>query len=140
MKPVIYILLLSLATTGSSHAAETQPCVDYRPSADVEYQPGVDARGNEVAPADLASSGLTHEQVLNNASVDLELPLSGYVDISPYGADLSQAHVNAGSVWLHQGRAELNDQPLQPNPCASAPALKAPPSPQKPREKDELGS
>ena len=54
------VVLLSLLVL-AAHPAEAQvirssacqPLVEYRPDPGVTYQPGLDVRGNEVAPADL---------------------------------------------------------------------------------------
>lgn len=61
-RPPIPLILLLLATSHPGFAADSilqmsrEDCaqvVKHQPAADVAYQPGVDAHGNAVAPADL---------------------------------------------------------------------------------------
>lgn len=92
--------------------------VAHRPAPDVAYQPGQDARGRAVAPADLPSSGSirTPEKV----GIDLIIPLSTFLgdDTPPFTED---AEVNAGRVVVDTvtGEISYNGQSLG-DPAANA--------------------
>lgn len=137
MKRIVMTVSCTFILLSAAQAAEVRPCdtVAYRDTGSADYAPGVDAAGHALVPADLTGQNDQNAHILDNSSVDLELPLSGYTDISPYSADLSQAHVNAGSIWLKGKDPELNGQKLGEGGCPS----ESKPVPQ-PKEGGELGS
>ena len=79
--------------------------VAHQAAPDVAYQPGRDARGRAVAPADLPSSGSirTPEKV----GIDLIIPLTTFLgdDTPPFTED---AEVNAGRVVVDTVTGEIS--------------------------------
>lgn len=75
------------------------------PSAD--YQPGVDANGNAVAPADLPSSGLP-SPAIDNFPIEIDQRLAGKFNIPP---GLGGKAI-LGYVTLRGNQPYFNGQPL----------------------------
>lgn len=113
------MLWLAGALAAMSTAAAAQPLsitgVDCRalakhmPRPDVAYQPGVDARGRKVAPADLndAPQIRVPDVIAFDAAADLRR--FGVPPTSP----LFQPHVGVGRVEVHpDGRVLFNGVPL----------------------------
>lgn len=76
----------------------------HRPDADVAYQPGVDANGNAVAPADLpGSGGIT---LPDEITIDLRVPLAELLgaDTPPF---LNDAGIDAGHVTVNRKTGAL---------------------------------
>lgn len=76
----------------------------HRPDADVAYQPGVDANGNAVAPADLpGSGGIT---LPNEITIDLRVPLAELLgaDTPPF---LNDAGIDTGQVTVNRQTGAL---------------------------------
>ena len=81
--------------------------IAHRPDADVAYEPGVDARGRPVAPADLPG----HEPLdisADQVSIDLRIPLSEFFDIPASLQPLiGNAEIDPGRVTVRDGVAYL---------------------------------
>lgn len=84
--------------------------VSHVPDSDVAYKPGVDVRGNAVAPADL-NGGST---ILKSLPKEIEFPVT--IDFFEYSGIAAPAGVsgeqNVGKVTFRKGRVYFNDQPL----------------------------
>jgi hypothetical protein len=88
------------------------------PDADVDYQPGVDVSGKRVAPADL-NSGQQKQiedqfviRLTNDAARVWGLNLPRTFEGRGRGTPMVEAEGNVGFVTLKNGKAYLNDQPL----------------------------
>lgn len=99
------------AREGGGLAIAREDCawlVAHHPAPDVAYQPGVDVRGQEVAPADLNGSDIELPEVL---VIDLTVDLADRLGI-PADPDNFQAELEIGTVELRDGRVYLNDEPI----------------------------
>lgn len=91
------------------------------PAPDVAYQPGVDAQGRAVAPADLppadlAGSGGAADTAaalgLDRIQIDLTRDLAGRFGIPVDSLYRTEAYI--GLVTVENGRVTLNGNPLGP--------------------------
>lgn len=84
--------------------------VSHVPDDDVAYKPGVDVRGNAVAPADL-NGGST---ILKSLPKEIEFPVT--IDFFEYSGITAPTGVsgdqNIGKITFRNGRVYFNDQPL----------------------------
>lgn len=94
---------LSISQADCSHLT------GYIPAADVAYQPGVDVRGNRVAPADIGGGG--NWALPDEIVIDLEVDLAQRYGI-PHTPGLYSGTVPLGQVVVKGGRAYVNDQPV----------------------------
>ena len=90
--------------------AACKELVSHVPDDDVTYKPGVDVRGNKVAPADLNGGS----NILNALPKEIEFPVTidffKYAGIAvPNGVSGEQ---NIGTISYRNGRVYFNDQPL----------------------------
>ena len=92
----------------------------YQPAPDVAYQPGVDANGRPVTPADL--NGGTQIAVPETIRIPIEIDLFDRFGI-PANPDQYEADAEVGEVIYRNGRAYFNDQPLQDETAAELAAL-----------------
>ena len=81
------------------------PCAELVPGAD--YVPGVDAEGNAVAPADLASASKVK---IDMPSIEINARLARSFGSSATGAQLGRATI--GYVTVRDGHAYFNGEPL----------------------------
>lgn len=122
---VLLILISVLAAIGSRAYAQTgstgeirispadcQRLVQHRPAADVAYKPGIDGRGNPVAPADLPGQAriAAPNEITINLTIDL-LRQYGVPSTSPL-ASRGEASVGTVTYDIAAGRMTLNGQPL----------------------------
>ncbi|MCF8466974.1 MAG: hypothetical protein K9G33_06190 [Sneathiella sp.] len=93
--------------------------VKYVTDQDVTYKPGVDVRGNAVAPADLPGSQI---QVPDKVFINLSLPFKDL--LNNYNPKLKNAEVYVGTVEydLKLGRMLYNGQELS-DPAQNAIAV-----------------
>jgi len=86
--------------------------IAHRPSADVNYKPGVDVRGRQVARVDFPGSQVikSPDKITFNITYDVlgKFGLSG-VGSSFFGGD---AVVGAITYEIYKGRLEFNGRPL----------------------------
>ncbi|MEX1035288.1 MAG: hypothetical protein WDZ54_04990 [Sneathiella sp.] len=89
--------------------AACEQFVKYRQSPDVTYQPGVDAHGKPVAPADLEDE---RANIPDQIYVNLALPLKDL--LKDYNPKLADAEVNVGIVEfdIASGQLLYNGQAL----------------------------
>ena len=90
--------------------AACKELVRHVPDDDVAYTPGVDVRGNKVAPADLNGGS----NILKSLPKEIEFPVTidffKFAGISvPNGVSGEQ---NIGTISYRNGRVYFNDQPL----------------------------
>ncbi len=84
--------------------------ISHAPSADVTYKPGVDVRGNPVAPADLASG---YEWVTPDViEFDLAFNPLGNTGLDPDAFANTSASVGAVKYDILSGKLTLNGRPL----------------------------
>ena len=102
----------ALAQQATVSDRECRQLVEHSASANATYQPGVDARGRPVAPADLPSSG-GQIQPPQSINIDLKTALAGKYGI-PSNTPLLDPSVEIGRITVEDnGRRVLyNGQPL----------------------------
>ena len=121
---LIVLLALSAIIGVRAHAQTTstneikiapkdcQRLVQHRPGADVAYKPGVDVRGNAVAPADLPGQArlTAPNEITINLTVDLlrQYGVSSGSTLAPRG----EASVGTVTYDIAAGRMTYNGQPL----------------------------
>lgn len=89
--------------------ADCNKVVTYRQPPGVAYQPGVDATGRPVAPADLA--GGVQVQPRTEFTIDLTLDLQRRFGV-PINPNLYQTQANIGQITVRGNRAYFDGQPL----------------------------
>ncbi len=89
--------------------------VEHVPAADVAYQPGVDAYGRAVAPADL--SGGATIPVPETLHIPIEIDLLDRFGI-PAQAGLYESDIPIGEVVYRNGRVTFEGRPLQDDAAA----------------------
>lgn len=84
----------------------------YEPAPDVAYQPGVDAYGNSLAPADLDDSGRI--ALPEEFTIDLFVRLKDAIDIPPGSnlAPVEDSEIAVGTVSVRGNEVYFNDRPL----------------------------
>ena len=82
--------------------------VAHQPAPDVAYQPGIDVRGREVAPAEAGEAGGL--QLSDDLLIPLEIRLFDRLGVDQPAAE---ARVVIGTIELRAGRAYFNGQPLE---------------------------
>ncbi|SOD94143.1 hypothetical protein SAMN05421508_103375 [Caenispirillum bisanense] len=89
--------------------------IAYRQPPGVEYQPGVDARGRAVAPADVGGGYNIDlpEEISFYLSLDLAERLQERVPEAARGA--IKAETVLGAVTIYQGQAYWNGEPMEPS-------------------------
>ncbi len=86
--------------------------VPHEPAPDVEYQPGVDVRGEPVAPADL--HGGSRIELPETVTIPIEVDLADRFGLPDDDSFESDVHVGTVEVHLEDGYATFNGQPLVP--------------------------
>lgn len=113
--PVCRPLAVLLAVAAGSAVAQTvvvdtaacRRLVQYQPSADVAYRPGVDVQGRAVAGADLDPAPPV---LAGEFTFDLNVDLAGRV---PAGSGLFQPQLGVGRVSIRpDGQVAFNGRPL----------------------------
>lgn len=111
------VSLLSVAANTSALAedailrmsrADCLRLVAHQPAPDVAYQPGIDVRGREVAPAETGEDGGL--QLSDDLLIPLEIRLIDRLGVDQPAAE---ARVVIGTIELRAGRAYFNGQPLE---------------------------
>ncbi|TQV79114.1 hypothetical protein [Denitrobaculum tricleocarpae] len=86
----------------------------HQPDADVAFQPGVDARGRPVAPADLnggGQAGFSRLETPKRIVIPIEVDLFERFGV-PANADLFKADAQVGQVIYDDGKLFYNGQRL----------------------------
>ncbi|WP_431858828.1 hypothetical protein [Azospirillum sp.] len=111
-------LLLAQLPGGTPAAAQT-PTFDvaicrtlprHVPSADVEYKPGVDVRGNRVAPADLPGSA--GAAPMDRFEIPVTLEVARRLGFATPGAGALPRTAEVGRLSIQGNRLFFNGQPL----------------------------
>ena len=95
--------------------ADCARLVEHVPAPDVAYQPGVDAYGRAVVPADL--NGVTPIQTPETLYIPIEIDLLDRFGI-PAHPGLYESDIPIGEVVYQNGRLSFNGQPLQDEAAA----------------------
>lgn len=97
-------------TTITVTRAACEELVRHVPDDDVAYKPGVDVRGNKVAPADLNGGS----NILKSLPKEIEFPVT--IDFFEYSGITVPNGVSGeqsiGKITYRNGRVYFNDQPL----------------------------
>ncbi|WP_169569196.1 hypothetical protein [Sneathiella limimaris] len=116
-----HLVLAALAVSGTANAETLQVEVDketcqkvqrHLARADVNYKPGVDARGNPVVPADTVGGQI---KIPDQIIVDLALPLKDlFAEDNAPNRSLQNADVSIGKLTydIKTGRLDFNGQEL----------------------------
>lgn len=96
-----FTLTLCVGMATSAMAGCTDTSVAYKPSPDVAYQPGVDAEGWAVAPADL------DEHAPLDITIDMDMLLENYVKKQAYNADISRMEIELGKARAREQGMEI---------------------------------
>lgn len=83
--------------------------VEHRPSADVEYRPGVDARGRQVVAADVA--GTLRIAPPDEVVIDVTVQVYQYLGRTP-PPGLGDTGASVGRLVLSDGKLSFNGEPL----------------------------
>jgi hypothetical protein len=84
--------------------------VDHQPAPNVAHQPGVDVRGNVLAPAE--TGGDVGLELSDDLVISIEFDLFERLGSAPGRIPL-EAKVLIGTIELHGGRAYFNGRPLE---------------------------
>lgn len=95
--------------------ADCARLVEHVPAPDVAYQPGVDAYGRAVVPAEL--DGGTAIQTPETLHIPIEIDLLDRFGI-PAHPGLYESDIPIGEVVYQNGRLSFNGQPLQDDAAA----------------------
>jgi hypothetical protein len=82
----------------------------HRPAADVEYRPGVDVRGNRVAPADLPGSA--GAMPMERFEIPVTLDFARKLGFATPGAGALPGTMEVGRLTMQGNRMLFNGQPL----------------------------
>ncbi len=95
--------------------ADCARLVEHVPAPDVAYQPGVDAYGRAVAPAEL--DGGTPIEIPETIHIPIEIDLLDHFGI-PVNPALYKSDIPIGEVVYRNGRLSFNGRPLQGDAAA----------------------
>jgi hypothetical protein len=121
--PVLGASLAAAQTQGGTISVGPQPCAavaQLKPVPGAAYVPGVDARGNAVAPADLPSGGNAELSTALTQQLPIKITsaLLGKYGI-PATAQPFGGRAEIGYVTVRDGKAYLDGTPLTPPETAS---------------------
>ncbi len=94
--------------------------MSYRQPAGVEYQPGVDAHGKPVAPADVG--GGTQLELPDTIVIPIEVLLQDRFHL-PANSVLWEGKAQVGTVVVQGDQIYYNGQPLQDSEAAALAAI-----------------
>jgi hypothetical protein len=83
-------------------------------SDDVAYKPGIDAEGNDIAPADLNSSGQLNLDDDHEFWLPIDVPLADVTNIAATDTmdAISASDIGVGTVTVKNGQAYFDGEPL----------------------------
>ncbi len=111
---VFVALLLAGAPAAAQAPVDLTVCrylPRHRPAADVEYKPGVDARGNRVAPADLPGSAGAMPP-MDRFDIPVSLDFARTLGFAAPGAGALPGTAEVGRLTMQGNRMAFNGQPL----------------------------
>ena len=117
----IFIIYSAGAQTVSVTKDDCAQLVAHAPNQDDTYQPGVDAYGRKVLPADLGGSIQIKAPPDFSIPITVDLQKSLGLPVDP--AQFQTQNFTVGTVKFKNGRAYFNDQPLQSEQAAKLSAL-----------------
>ena len=91
---------------------------EYVPSPGVTYQPGVDVRGNEVAPADLSGTTTLGDKLADEIVFELAINPLDYAGDPDLAERLSESRLTLGEITVdrHTGEVRLDGEVLSRRP------------------------
>lgn len=116
---ILFISSTACAADAKPDPAKPDPALcraltAYKPSADVEYKPGVDVRGNAVAPADLPDS--VSPQMPSKITLPLTVSLAKILNLDttkfPNSALGTGTETQIGMLEVEGNHVTFNGQPL----------------------------
>lgn len=113
---LIIALFVNYAAVAATYRAgnDCEDSVEYQPSGDVNYEPGVDAEGWAIAPAEINPPTLTADD-FKDTRLSIDVPTTKYLDQKKYNVDLSETDIQAGQVSVHiDGSVKMNGKELAP--------------------------
>jgi hypothetical protein len=116
----VSLLFLAAPAMAQYHAGSGKcaPLTPHMPDVSVNVTPGQGASGNPVAPADL--NPLPYAAAMGDVALNLDIPVSNYINTTPYNADLSESRLNLGTVTVpQQGTPAWNGVALEAQPLFS---------------------
>ena len=114
MRRLILLALLAAAPAAAQDRLVIRrdacdPLVGLSPSADVEYRPGVDARGRPVAPADLSPGSAPR---VDEIFIEIDAATRRRFGLSPERRFFA-GEATVGVVVIQDNKAFFNGQPLE---------------------------
>ncbi len=112
---IVWVVLASATVNAETITITKQVCQEitkHTPAADVAYQPGVDARGKKVAPADL--SGTQAVKLPDVITIDVNPQIEKWLtktDRFPNDR-LKTSEIKLGTIKLEGDKITYNGQPL----------------------------
>lgn len=107
------LILLPFAALAQTHrvGGDCPVLPSHQPADDVAHQPGIDANGWAVAPADLAPS--TWAQEFDSVTIDLDVPLSDYTDNPAFDTTAPFSQLRLGQIEVERsGTTTLNGKEI----------------------------
>jgi hypothetical protein len=117
----IFIIYSAGAQTVTVTKGDCARLIAHVPSQDVTYQPGLDAYGRKVVPADLGGGIQIKAPTEFNIPITMDLQKALGLPVDP--AKFQTQNFTVGTVKIKNGRAYFNDQPLQSEQAAKLSAL-----------------
>jgi hypothetical protein len=117
----ILIIYSAGAQTVSVTRDDCAQLVAHVPGQDVAYQPGLDAYGRKVLPADLGGGIQIKAPTEFSIPITMDLQKSLGIPVDP--SKFQTQNFTVGTVKFKNGRAYFNDQPLQSEQAAKLSAL-----------------
>jgi hypothetical protein len=79
----------------------------------VEAKDGFDQHGNPITAADMSPNPLAKQ--FENPAINLDVPVTRYMNADKYNADLSESRIGLGTISVKKdGSASLNGEPIKP--------------------------
>ncbi len=110
-KLILLFLVLAMPALAQDIVIEEDYCqylTEYQPTADVEYQPGIDVNGNAVVPADIGGAQIVAAEVIEfNIAVDV----AEYIGLPTQPG--IENFANVGTIQVVNNQLFFNGEPLK---------------------------
>lgn len=109
------ICMAALPALAQYHAGsnDCDPYINHEAAGNVEANDGFDQHGSPVAAADMNPSRMAKQ--FENSNINLDIPVTNYVDPNKYNVDLSKSRVKAGTISvMKDGSTALNGEQIKP--------------------------